>query len=86
VRIRDLEGLGPKSEAMLASIDVDSADAFKCSDAFEMYKKLKEQNNGVSLNMLYAMLGAQEGVRWQDVARDRKTEILMRSDDMGLAP
>ena len=86
MRIRDLEGLGPKSESMLASIGVDSIDGFKQSDAFDMYKKLKEQNVGVSLNMLYAMLGAQEGVRWQDVAKDRKTEILMRLDDMGLAP
>lgn len=86
MRIRDLEGLGPKSEAMLASIDVDSVEGFKRSDVFEMYKKLKEESIGVSLNMLYAMLGAQEGVRWQDIAKDRKTEILMRLDDMGLAP
>ena len=86
MRIRDLEGLGPKSEVMLALIGVSSVDGFKGSDAFEMYKKLKEHNVGVSLNMLYAMLGAQEGVRWQDIARDRKTEILMRLDDMGLAP
>ena len=86
MRIQDLEGLGPKSEAMLASIGVDSADAFKRSNAFEMYKKLKEQNVGVSLNMLYAMLGAQEGVHWQDIAKNRRIEILMRLDDMGLAP
>lgn len=86
MRIRDLEGLGPKSEIMLASIDVDSADEFKRSDAFDMYRRLKEKNISVSLNMLYAMLGAQEGVGWQNIARDRKTEILMRLDDMGLAP
>ncbi|MBV1920125.1 MAG: TfoX/Sxy family protein [Pseudomonadales bacterium] len=86
MRIRDLEGLGPKSEAMLASIDIDSVDQFKRSDAFDLYRALKEKSIGVSLNMLYAMLGAQEGVGWQDIARDRKTEILMRLDDMGLAP
>ncbi len=86
MRIRDLEGLGPKSEAMLASIDVESIEGFKRSDAFEMYKKLKEINVGANLNMLYAMLGAQEGIHWQDIAKDRKTEILMRLDDMGLAP
>jgi len=86
VRIRDLEGLGPKSEMMLASIGVDSVDEFKRSDAFDMYRKLKEENISVSLNMLYAMLGAQEGVGWQGIASDRKTEILMRLDDMGLAP
>ena len=86
MRIRDLEGLGPKSESMLASLDIYSIEEFKQSDAFDMYKRLKEQNVGVSLNMLYAMLGAQEGIRWQDVAKGRKIEILMRLDDMGLAP
>ena len=90
-RIRDLEGLGPKSEALLAKIGVSIVTEFMQRDPFEMYRQLKELSGvsgegNVSLNMLYALIGAQSGVKWQEVCRDRKIEILMRLDDMGLAP
>ena len=84
-KIRDLEGLGPKSESLLAGVGVDTVDAFLEQDPFVLYQQLKA-NSTISLNMLYALIGAQEGRAWQDVCRDRKTEILMRLDDMGLAP
>ncbi|WP_430460226.1 TfoX/Sxy family DNA transformation protein [Thalassolituus sp. LLYu03] len=85
-RIRDLRGLGPKSEAMLATIGVSSVDAFLQSDPFELYQRLKKPLPGLSLNLLYAMLAAQEDLPWQQIARERRTEILLRLDDMGLAP
>jgi len=56
------------------------------ADALEMYAQLKKVSPETSINMLYAMLGAQEGVHWQDIISSRKEEILMRLDDMGLAP
>ncbi len=86
MRLRDLKGLGPKSEKMLAKLGVLSVDEFLVCDPFELYALLKEKMPGVGLNMLYAMLGAQEGVSWQEVARQRRMEVLARLDDMGLAP
>ncbi len=41
---------------------------------------------GTGLNSIYAILGAQQDVHWQEVARTQKYEILLRLDDMGLAP
>jgi DNA transformation protein len=35
---------------------------------------------------LYALIGAIEGRHWQEVKRERRTEILLRLDEMGLAP
>ncbi len=32
------------------------------------------------------LIGAIDGQHWQDVKRDRRTEILVRLDDMGIAP
>ncbi len=86
MRLRDLKGLGPKSEEMLAKLGVLSVDEFLVRDPFELYVSLKEKTPSVGLNMLYAMLGAQEGVSWQEVARQRRMEVLARLDDMGLAP
>lgn len=41
---------------------------------------------GMGLNSIYAIIGARENVSWLEVAKIRKTEILMRLDDLGLAP
>jgi len=86
IRLRDLKGFGPKSEDILANVDIHSVDEFMEIDPYELYAKLKEKVKGTGLNSIYAIIGAREGVHWQEVSRTRKEEILMRLDDMGLAP
>ena len=85
-RIRDLPGLGSKSEAQIQSVGIADLEAFLATDPFEIYARLKQQQIPTSLNMLYALIGAQEGVHWQVVAREQRSAILWRLDDMGLAP
>jgi DNA transformation protein len=41
---------------------------------------------GIGLNSIYAIIGARENLSWLEIANTRKMEILMRLDDMGLAP
>lgn len=84
--IRELPGLGPKSEKMLAAVGVTLIEQFLAADPYEIYARLKASEQMSGLNFLYAIIGAQQGVHWQQVARERKTEILMRLDDLGLAP
>ncbi|MBL4672391.1 MAG: TfoX/Sxy family DNA transformation protein [Arenicella sp.] len=86
MRLRDLKGFGPKSEEILAKVGIDSVEEFMATDAFDLYEELKKKVKGTGLNSIYAIIGAQEGVHWQEVSRTRKTEILMKLDDMGLAP
>lgn len=85
-RLRDLKGFGPKSEEILAQVEIHSVEQFMQTDAFELYAALKEKVKGTGLNSIYAILGAQQDLHWQEVARTQKYEILMRLDDMGLAP
>lgn len=40
----------------------------------------------VGIISIYAIIGAREGIHWQEVAKTRKEEILYKLDDMGLAP
>ncbi len=84
--IANLAGLGPKSAQMLATIGVTTAADFLAADPFELYRDMKQAGVPVSLNLLYAMIGAQENIPWQQVKQEQKTTILMRLDDMGLAP
>lgn len=74
------------SESQLAQVGIFTVEQFLAEDPFDLYSKLKEQSNSVSLNFLYAMIGAQENRTWQSVASEDRTQILMRLDDMGLAP
>ena len=86
IRLRDLKGFGPKSEDILANVDVHSVDEFMGIDPYELYARLKKKVKGTGLNSIYAIIGARESIHWQEVSRTRKEEILMRLDDMGLAP
>lgn len=83
--LHELQGLGPKSQAMLMQAGIVSVEQFMASDPFVIYAKLHATMPSVSLNLLYAMIGAQENVHWQVIKSERKTEILMRLDDLGLA-
>lgn len=86
LRLRNLKGLGIRSEEMLSQVGIYSVEDFMASDPFEVYKKLKEKVPGTSLNALYAMIGAQENRHWKEVKDDLKTAILLRLEAMGIAP
>ena len=81
-----LKGFGPKSTQMLQKVGISSIEELMQIDPYQLYSQLKKNLPGTSLNMLYAIIAAQEGTDWREVARNRKTEILFRLDDMGLAP
>ena len=82
MNIADLKGLGPESAAQLAQIGILTVEDIMQTDAYEIYARLKKHGSNTSLNMLYAIMGAQENIHWQSIAKNRKMEILMRLDDM----
>ena len=86
MRLRDLKGFGPKSEEILAKVNILSVQDFMEADPYELYAQLKKTVKGTGLNSIYAIIGAREDIHWQEAARKYKTEILFKLDDMGLAP
>lgn len=85
-RLAILRGLGPKSSAALARIGIDSVEALRSRDPFDVYAELKAKVPGTTLNFLYALIGAIEDLHWQEIKRTRRTEILLRLEEMGIAP
>jgi DNA transformation protein and related proteins len=83
---KDWPGLSAKSREQLAAVGIHTPDELRSSDVFEVYARIKARWPGASRNLVYALLGAQEGCDWRDVARERRTEVLLRLDAMGLAP
>ncbi|HWJ93229.1 MAG TPA: TfoX/Sxy family DNA transformation protein [Telluria sp.] len=85
-RLRDMKGLGPRSEEWLPLVGIHTPEQLRAADPFAVYAALRTQVPGLSLNGLYALIGAIEDRNWLDIKRERKTEILMRLEDMGLLP
>ncbi|MBB5205101.1 DNA transformation protein [Inhella inkyongensis] len=81
-----LLNLGPKSRLWLAELGIHTGAQLRQRDAFVVYADLKRRQPGASLNLLYALLGAQQDCHWQQVKREQRSDILLRLDDMGLAP
>jgi DNA transformation protein and related proteins len=84
--LQGLHGLGPRSIEALARVGVTSAEQLRRADAVELSVRLRAAWPGTSLNMLYALVGAQEGRPWREIQRERRTELLLRLDDLGQAP
>jgi DNA transformation protein and related proteins len=84
--VRAIPGFGPKSIGALVAVGITSVDALRARDPYELYRQLKVRNPNVSLNFLYAILAAQDGCHWREVQRTRRIEILLRLDDLRLAP
>ncbi|MFT6005921.1 MAG: DNA transformation protein [Pseudoalteromonas tetraodonis] len=84
-RLRDLNGFGPRSEEILAELGIDSVENFIAIDPYDLYAMLKPIK-GMGLNSIYAIIGARENISWLEIAKTRKIEILIRLDDLGLAP
>lgn len=84
--LHQLKGFGRKSQSLLQQVGVTSVAQLRAADPYEVYARLKAADPATSLNFLYAIIGAIEDRHWQEIARERRTEILVRLDEMGLAP
>jgi DNA transformation protein len=84
--VASLKGLGPKSSVALRSIGISSIEELRARDPFEVYAEIKKNVPGTSMNFLYALIGALEDVPWQQIKRTRRVSILLRLEEMGIAP
>ena len=77
VKLRDLKGLGQKSEEWLHEVGILTPDDLRSIGAVRAFMKLKK---GCSvkpgLNFLYAMVGAIEEKHWAEIAKNEKSRLL----------
>lgn len=81
--IAGLNGLGPKSQEMLARAGITSVEQLRALGAVAAYAKTRASIPGVSLNLLWALEGALTGQPWQKVAREERTSLLLALDAYG---
>lgn len=81
--IAGLNGLGPKSQEMLARAGITSVEQLRALGAVAAYAKTRASNPGVSINLLWALEGALTGQPWQKVAREERTSLLLALEAHG---
>lgn len=76
---QDLKGLGPKSRQCLMAIGIYSKSDLERMGPVNAFIKIKHQCRELkpSLNLLYGLVAALEGVHWREVARNDKYRLLM---------
>jgi DNA transformation protein len=76
VRIRNLRGLGPKSEEQLEKVGINTSEELRAIGAVAAFVALCETSaSKPSLNFLYALVGALEDRDWQEVARQDRGRL-----------
>jgi DNA transformation protein and related proteins len=75
--IADLQGLGPKSQAMLVGAGIKTVTQLKRLGSVRAYAKVKATGANVSLNLLWALEGALTGLPWQVVAKEHRLSLLL---------
>jgi DNA transformation protein len=80
-KLRELKGLGPKSEQQLVDVGVCTVEELRALGAVRTFIRLRERSVvKPSLNFLYALVGALEGEHWLNIAKTEKGRLLMELD------
>lgn len=73
--------LGIRTTQWLASIGIATPSQLRRVGPIAAFVRLKRTHRGVSLNALYALVGAVEGRHWTEVRRTRRLDLLLAVDD-----
>ena len=77
MKLRNLKGLGPKSEEWLHEVGIMTPDNLRSVGVVRAFIKLKKECSvKPSLNFLYAMVGAIEERHWVEIAKNEKGRLL----------
>lgn len=76
--LASLPNLGLKSQDLLAAAGIADLAQLRALGSVAAYARVKAVQPSVSLNLLWALEGALTGARWQDVAREDRTSLLLQ--------
>ena len=80
MNVDKLPNLGPKSAVWLNNIRIHTRAELHAVGPITAMIRLERAGHTSSLNMLYALVGALDGVHWQEIAHTRKGELVLALD------
>ena len=78
----ELPNLGPKSEQMLRACGITTLAQLRKLGSVAAYARVKATHKDATLNLLWALEGALTGLRWQEVAREHRTSLLLSLEQL----
>jgi hypothetical protein len=72
-----LQNIGPKSAAWLRQVGVRTLDDVKALGAVGVFMKVKRAGFRPSLNLLYALAGAERGCHWTALSAEDKSAMVL---------
>jgi len=72
-----LQNIGPKSAAWLRQVGVRTLDDLKALGAVGVFMKVKRAGFRPSLNLLYALAGAEQGRHWATLSPEEKNALVV---------
>lgn len=73
--LAQLTNIGKTLSDKLNQAGIETADDLKAIGVENTFIKLKTIDNDAGLNMLFAIEGAIQGIRWHDLSEQRKAEL-----------
>ena len=74
-QLSDLPNIGKVLERKLKEVGIESPDQLIALGSEQAYLLLQALNDGCCINMLCALEGAIQGIRWHNLPIDRKKEL-----------
>lgn len=68
--------IGEETETKLIQAGIDSFEKLDKMGSQQAFLRLHAMDPDACLNLLYALEGAIEGIRWHDLSREKKQELL----------
>ena len=76
MELTDLPNIGAELAKKLKQVGVNSAEELNALGSEDALLKIDTlQNGGACINMLYALEGAVQGIRWHGLAKQRRAEL-----------
>ena len=76
--LSDLPNLGPTSAGWLRDVGIESRDDLERLGAVEAFLRVDASREGISLNLLYALEGALQDVRWDRLPPELRADLRRR--------
>ena len=78
----DMRNIGPKSQAWLAEIDVQTMEDLRALGAVEVYARLRFRFGArVNRNMLHALAAALVDIDWRRLSPEHKAELERQAEE-----
>jgi DNA transformation protein len=69
--------IGKVLEQRLKEVHIDTYQELKDTGSKEAYKRIREIDPGACINMLCALEGAIQGIRWHSLSQEKKDDLKM---------